>query len=144
VVEASARAGVQLRLVGEAGWGEAGAGGTHVAWLGRLDDEELAAAYRGARALVFPSLYEGFGIPALEAMACGAPVVTSAGSAMAEVTDGAAVLVDPLDVASIADGIEEADRRRDELVPLGLQRALRYTWEHAVEAAVAGYRKALG
>jgi glycosyltransferase involved in cell wall biosynthesis len=143
VVEATARAGVQLRLVGEAGWGDAGAGGGHVTWLGRLDDEALAAAYRGARALVFPSLYEGFGIPALEAMACGTPVVTSAGSAMAEVTDGAAVLVDPLDVGSIAAGIEEADRRRDELVPLGLERARRYTWERAVEAAVEGYRKAL-
>jgi hypothetical protein len=62
---------------------------------------------------------------------------------MAEVTDGAAVLVDPLDVGSIAAGIEEADRRRDELVPLGLERARRYTWERAVEAAVEGYRKAL-
>ena len=142
VVEATARAGVQLRLVGEAGWGEAGAAGTHVTWLGRLDDAELAAAYRGARALVFPSLYEGFGIPALEAMACGTPVVTSAASAMAEITDGAAVLVDPLDVASIAAGIEEADRRRDELVPRGLERARHYSWDGAVAAAVAGYRKA--
>ena len=125
VVEATARAGVELRLVGAAGWGDAGGAGKHVTWLGRIDDEELAAAYRGARCLVFPSLYEGFGIPALEAMACGTPVVTSAGSAMAEVTGDAAVLVDPLDVASIAAGIEVADRRRDELVPLGLERAAR-------------------
>ena len=144
VVEATARAGVQLRLVGEAGWGETRVGGAHVTWLGRVDDAELAAAYRGARALVFPSLYEGFGIPALEAMACGTPVVTSARSAMAEVTDGAAVLVDPLDVASIAAGIDEADRRRSELVPMGLERARHYTWERAVDAAVAGYRKAVG
>jgi glycosyltransferase involved in cell wall biosynthesis len=62
---------------------------------------------------------------------------------MAEVADGAAVLVDPLDVGSIAAGIAEADRRRNELVPLGLERARRYTWERAVEAAVEGYRKAL-
>ena len=144
VVEATAQAGVQLRLVGEAGWGETRVGGAHVTWLGRIDDAELAAAYRGARALVFPSLYEGFGIPALEAMACGTPVVTSARSAMAEVTDGAAVLVDPLDVASIAAGIDEADRRRNELVPIGLERARHYTWERAVDAAVAGYRKAVG
>ncbi len=144
VVEATARAGVQLRLVGASGWGETSVGGAHVTWLGRIDDAELAAAYRGARALVFPSLYEGFGIPALEAMACGTPVVTSAASAMAEVTDGAAVLVDPLDVASIAAGIDEADRRRNELVPAGLDRARHYTWERAVDAAVAGYRKALG
>ena len=144
VIEATARAGVELRLVGAPGWGDARAGGAHVTWLGRIDDAELAAAYRGARVLVFPSLYEGFGIPALEAMACGTPVVTSAGSAMAEVTDGAAVLVDPLDVASIAAGIDEADRRRDELVRLGLERARLYTWDRAVEAAVAGYRKAIG
>lgn len=144
VVEAAERAGVQLRLVGAPGWGESGVAGAHVDWLGRIGDEELAAAYRGARALVFPSLYEGFGIPALEAMACGTPVVTSVGSAMAEVTAGAAVLVDPLDVASIAAGIGEADRRRDELVPLGLERARLYTWDAAVDAAVNGYRKALG
>jgi glycosyltransferase involved in cell wall biosynthesis len=144
VVAATARAGVQLRLVGAPGWGDAGVRGDHVTWLGRIDDVELAAAYRGARAVVFPSLYEGFGIPALEAMASGAPLVTSVESAMAELADGAAVLVDPLDVGSIAAGIEEADRRRAELVPLGLERARLYTWERAVEAAVTGYRKAIG
>ena len=143
VVEATARAGVELRLVGEHGWGDAGASGEHVSWLGRIDDHELAAAYRGARCLVFPSLYEGFGIPALEAMACGTPVVTSAGGALEEVTGGAAVLVDPLDLAAIAAGIDEADRRRDELVRRGLERAQLYTWERALDAAVAGYRRAL-
>jgi glycosyltransferase involved in cell wall biosynthesis len=112
VVEATARAGVELRLVGAPGWGDAGVAGKHVTWLGRIEDEELAAAYRGARSLVFPSLYEGFGIPALEAMACGTPVVTSVGSAMEEVVGEAAILVDPLDVASIAAGIETADRQR--------------------------------
>jgi glycosyltransferase involved in cell wall biosynthesis len=144
VVEATALAGVQLRLVGASGWGEAGVRGDHVTWLGRIGDHELAAAYRGARCLVFPSLYEGFGIPALEAMACGTPVVTSTGTSMEEVVGDASVLVDPLDVPSIAAGIEEADRRRDELVPRGLERARLFTCEHAVEAAVAGYRKAIG
>jgi O-antigen biosynthesis alpha-1,2-mannosyltransferase len=144
VVEATARAGVELRLVGAPGWGNAGGSGAHVTWLGRIGDEELASAYRGARCLVFPSLYEGFGIPALEAMACGTPVVTSAASAMAEVTDTAAVLVDPLDVASIAAGIEEADRRREELVAKGLERAREFTWERTVAAALNGYRKAVG
>jgi glycosyltransferase involved in cell wall biosynthesis len=143
VVEATARAGVQLRLVGAPGWGEAGVSGDHVTWLGRIGDEELAAAYRGARCLVFPSLYEGFGIPALEAMACGTPVVTSAGGATEEVVGSVGVLVDPLDVASIAAGIEAADRQRDELVPLGLERAGHYTWARAVDAAVAAYRRAL-
>ena len=142
VVAATERAGVELRLVGAPGWGEAGVSGAHVSWLGRIEDDELAAAYRGARCLVFPSLYEGFGIPALEAMACGTPVVASAGGAVEEVTGGAAVLVGPLDVSAIAAGIGEAHRRRDELVPLGLARAREYTWERTVDAAVAGYRRA--
>lgn len=143
VIEATARAGVELRLVGAAGWGDVDVSGDHVTWLGRIDDEELASAYRGARALVFPSLYEGFGIPVLEAMATGTPVVTSAASAMAEVTGGAAVLVDPADPTSIAEGIDEADRRREELIALGLERARLYTWGRAVEAAVSGYRETL-
>jgi len=144
VVEATRLAGVQLRLVGAPGWGDAGVAGDHVTWLGRIDDEELAAAYRGARVLVFPSLYEGFGIPVLEAMASGTPVVTSAGSAMAEVAGDAAVLVDPLDPTAIEAGIGEADRRRGELVPRGLARAKDFTWERTVDAALAGYRKAAG
>jgi glycosyltransferase involved in cell wall biosynthesis len=143
VVEATALAGVALRVVGERGWGGVGVAGEHVTWLGRVDDEELAALFRGARCLVFPSLYEGFGIPAAEALASGTPVVTSAGTAMADVVGDAGVLVDPLDVESIAAGIEEADRRRDELVRAGLERARLYTWDAAVEAAVAAYRKAL-
>ena len=73
IIEATRQVGVELRLVGAPGWGDAGVDGSHVTWLGRIDDDELAAAYRGARALVFPSLYEGFGIPVLEAMASGTP-----------------------------------------------------------------------
>jgi glycosyltransferase involved in cell wall biosynthesis len=144
VIEATRRAGVELRLVGASGWGDAGVEGSHVTWLGRVDDDQLAAAYRGARVLVFPSLYEGFGIPALEAMASGTPVVTSADSATSEITGDAAVLVDPLDVGAIADGIDEADRRRAELVPRGLERAKLYTWDRAAAAAVGGYERALG
>ena len=78
-------------------WSEraAGAGSTSQGWVGEVPDSELAALYRGARCLVYPSLYEGFGLPVLEAMACGTPVVTSRGTAIEEVAGGAAVLVDP-------------------------------------------------
>ena len=143
-VEAARLAGVELRVVGARGWGGVEAGGTGVRWLGRVPDEELAALYRGARCLVYPSLYEGFGIPVAEAMACGAPVVTSAGSAMAEVAGDAAVLVDPLAPHAIARGIEQAELRRDELRGAGFERARLYTWERAADAVVAAYERALG
>jgi glycosyltransferase involved in cell wall biosynthesis len=136
-VEAARLAGIELRVVGARGWGGVEVPG----WVGRPGDEELAALIRGARCLLLPSLYEGFGIPVLEAMACGTPVVTSRGGATEEVAGGAAVLVDPLDVAAIADGIAEAESRRDELVPLGLERARKFTWERAADAVEALWRE---
>jgi alpha-1,3-rhamnosyl/mannosyltransferase len=135
--EAAERAGVELRVAGARGWGGVELPG----WVGEVSDEELAALYRGARCLVFPSLYEGFGIPVLEAMACGTPVVTSAGGATAEVAGGAAVLVDPLDVDSIAAGIGEAADREDELRALGLERARAYSWEAVGDAVEAVWRE---
>jgi glycosyltransferase involved in cell wall biosynthesis len=131
-VEAARAAGVELRVVGARGWG----GVEVTGWVGEIPDAELAALYRGAACLLYPSLYEGFGLPVLEAMACGTPVVTSAATAMEEVAGGAAVLVDPLDVASMADGIREALRRRDELVAAGLGRANQFTWQRAADSVV--------
>jgi glycosyltransferase involved in cell wall biosynthesis len=137
VAEAAARAGVELRVVGAPGWGGVAVPG----WVGRVGDEELVDLYRGARALVYPSLYEGFGIPVLEAMACGTPVVTSRGGATEEVADGAAVLVDPLDVDAIASGIREADARRDELRALGLERAATFSWESVADGVERVWRE---
>ena len=110
-------------------------------WVGRIDDTELAALYRGARCLVFPSLYEGFGIPIVEAMACGTPVVTSRGGATEEVAGGAAVLVDARSSDQIAAGIAEASRRRDELVALGRTRARAFTWKGAADQVEALWRE---
>ena len=134
--DAAREAGVELRVVGARGWGDVDVAG----WVGEVPDMELAGLYRGARCLVYPSLYEGFGLPVLEAMACGTPVVTSRGTAMEEVAGGAAVLVDPLSVSAIAMGIEEASSRREELVPVGLARARTYTWERAADAVVELWR----
>ena len=97
----------ELRVVGARGWG-AVEPPANVTRLGEVDDEELARLYRGARCLVYASLYEGFGIPVAEALACGCPVVTSAGSPMAEFAGDDAVYVDPRDVDSIREGIARA------------------------------------
>ncbi len=143
LAEATGRLGLELRIAGARGWGSVDVGGAHVHWLGRPSDDELAVQLRGALCLAYPSLLEGFGIPVLEAMLCGTPVVTSAGSAMEEVAGDAAELVDPREVESIAAGIERALARRGELREAGLARAQRFTWEAAADATVQAYRKAL-
>jgi glycosyltransferase involved in cell wall biosynthesis len=137
VVDAARLAGVELRVVGARGWGGVEVPG----WVGEITDAELAKLYRGARCVVYASLYEGFGLPVLEAMASGVPVVTSRGTATEEVAGGAAVLVDPLDAESIAAGIAEAEDRREELVPLGLARAREFTWERAANEVEALWRE---
>ena len=136
-VEAAREEGVELRVVGARGWGGVDVEG----WVGEIPDTELATLYRGAQCVVYPSLYEGFGLPVLEAMACGTPVVTSVGTAMEEVAGEAAVLVDPLDVSAIAEGMRTAVARRDELVPLGLERARSFTWQRAADDVVELWRE---
>jgi len=103
-----------------------------VQFTGYVSDEQLPCLYAGALALVYPSLYEGFGLPPLEAMACGTPVVTSDGTSLPEVAAEAAVLVNPEDVDSIAQGIRHvvsSSALREELRRLGLERASRTSWE---------------
>jgi glycosyltransferase involved in cell wall biosynthesis len=141
LVEATQRLDVELRVAGARGWGGVEVAGEHVTWLGRPSDSELAAAMRGALCLAYPSLYEGFGIPVLEAMRCGTPVVTSAGTATEEVAGGAAELVDPLDVSSIAEGISRALGRREELRAAGLERARAFSWGATADATAAVYEE---
>ena len=101
---------------------------------GGVSADELVALYRRASALVFPSLYEGFGLPPVEAMACGCPVATSNAGSLPEVVGDAAVLFDPHEHESIAAGITEALDRADELTRLGLARAAGFTWEATARA----------
>ncbi len=108
----------------------------HVRFLGFQPMETLAAFYRLARAFVFPSLYEGFGLPPLEAMACGTPVVTSNVSSLPEVAGGAALLVDPYDAESIAAGICQAltdEPLRADLIMRGRERARSFSWAQSVK-----------
>jgi glycosyltransferase involved in cell wall biosynthesis len=137
VVEAARLAGVELRVVGARGWGGVDVSG----WIGELPDSELAALYRGARCVLYPSLYEGFGLPVIEAMACGTPLVTSRSTAMEEVAGGAAVLVDPLEVSSIVEGIRQAETRRGDLSSVGIARAREFTWERAATSVVELWRE---
>jgi len=110
--------------------------GDRVVFLGPVTDEQLPGLYRGAVALLFPSLYEGFGLPPLEAMACGTPVVSSTVTSLKEVVGDAAVAIDPLDVECIADAIDRVvaddDLRRD-LSSRGLAQAAKFSWERSAQ-----------
>jgi len=130
----------QLVIAGGRGWlyeetlAEAGKYPDRVRILGFVDDGDLPALYRNAALFVFPSLYEGFGLPVLEAMACGVPVVCSNASSLPEVAGDAALLVDPLDTdgltMAMARVLEDPDLRRG-MIARGLEQAARFTWERA-------------
>jgi glycosyltransferase involved in cell wall biosynthesis len=110
---------------------------------GHVTQDELAALYRGAACLVFPSRYEGFGLPVLEAMACGTPVVATTAGALPEVAGEAAVLVEPGNAVALAGGIERALADRDRLRTAGLARAAEYSWAETARRTLEVYRKLL-
>jgi len=129
-----------LAVAGAPGWGpQVDLGGDRVRELGYVSDDELARLYRGAEAFVFPSRFEGFGIPVVEAMASGTPAVASAHPSLDDASGSAAVRVDPGSPEAIAAGIDDALRRHDELVPLGLAQARAFTWEATGRAFLEGY-----
>ena len=116
-----------------------------VKFLGYVPREELPGLYGGATAFVYPSLLEGFGLPVVEAMACGAPVITSNNSALKDVAGGAARLVDPLDVDSMARGLTElaeSSELRSTLAAAGLRRAAEFSWENTAALTLDAYREA--
>ena len=107
---------------------------------GWVDEEDLPAFYSGATAFVFPSVYEGFGVPLIEAMACGVPIITSNVSSMPEVADGAAIFFNPKHVKSIADAmvrIVREEKLRQELSAHGLKRAQDFSWEKCAKETLA-------
>lgn len=137
-----------LALVGPRGWDDESivrkAERAGALLLGRVSDEELRALYAGAAAFAYPSLYEGFGLPPLEAMAAGAPVLTSNVSSLPEVVGDAAVLVDPLDVSAIAEGLTAlltdhalAERLRS----AGRERARSFSWDRTASETLEAVRR---
>ena len=113
--------------------------------LGYVPETDLAALYSGADVFVYPSLHEGFGLPPLEAMACGVPVVTSNVTSLPEVVGDAALCVDPCDVEAIASSIERLvtdASLRQRLVNAGIRRAAEFRWDRVAEKTLAVYREA--
>ena len=122
-------------------WAEQDLRGEGVRALGYVPDADLPALYRGASLLAYPSFLEGFGIPVVEAMACGTPVVTSNHPSLDDAAGDAAVRADAKSPEALAAGIERALVEREHLVPLGLQHAGRFTWQACGEAVLAGYER---
>ena len=144
----------RLVIVGEQGWLSEEVFGLlqelrlaqEVAFIGPATSEELVWLYNAARFLAFPSLYEGFGLPPLEAMACGTPVVASTAGALPEVVGEAGLLLDPLDVEGWAEAMarlwsDESLRRT--LREKGLERAALFSWKRAAQETLAVYREAM-
>ena len=146
---------MHLVLAGPLGWGyeeihaaarQSEAVRQRTIFTGYVDDTDLPALYSGALAFVYPSRYEGFGLPVLEAMACGVPVITSSSSSLPEVVGDAGILVDPDDI----DGLAEAMRRlsqdedfRHRLGKRSLRRAAQFSWDKTVRQTIECYRRAL-
>jgi glycosyltransferase involved in cell wall biosynthesis len=143
---------IHLVVAGPDGWGveefdsacSAARASDRIARVGYISDVERWDLLSGATLLAYPSLYEGFGHPPLEAMACGIPVVASAAASLPEVLGNAAVFVDPMDVDDIAAGLERVlsdVELRAKLVDLGREQVARYTWPSAIDEMVALYRR---
>lgn len=131
----------RLVIAGGGGWGRVAIDERSAQLVGRVGDRDLLSLYAHADCLALPSLHEGFGLPAVEAMAAGTPVVAGNKGALPEVVGNAGILVDPYDAGGIAAGIERAISERVQLAQLGRARAAQFTWEKAAESMSGIYHE---
>lgn len=137
----------QLRLVltGKYGWGPGLSSTENVIWTGYVSDDDLVSLYSGCRVFVYPSLYEGFGLPILEAMACGAPVVTSNNSSMAEIAKDTAILIDPRSEGQIKKAIEMILdlnlENYQKMVRASMDRARKFSWTKTARETFKVYQE---
>jgi len=153
-VVASAFPALKLVIAGKSGWlnGEVfktakeSSVGSRILFLNYVSDADLPELYRLAEVMAYPSLYEGFGLPALEALACGTPVLTSNNSSLPEVVGEAALLVDPMSVSEIAAGLTAAIENpelRSRMRALGFIQARRFSWDRAARETLRVYEAAV-
>lgn len=142
---ASERPEFRLVLTGKYGWGPGLRSPENVIWTGYVPQEDLTSLYSGCRVFVYPSLYEGFGLPILEAMACGAPVITSNNSSMVEIAKDAAILVDPRSDGQIKKAIDLVLdlnlENYQKMVRASLDRARKYTWLKTAKETLKAYEE---
>lgn len=141
LIQAAKNLSLNLVIAGRYGWGKQTPIPSNVQILGYVPDNDLPALYNLATVFVYPSLYEGFGFPVLEAMACGTAVVTSNTSSLPEVAGEAAILVDPLSLDSIAQGIIQAKSQRKSLINKGLVQAQKFSWGQTAQKVMEVYDK---
>jgi len=130
-----------LVTAGADSWGRVDIGASFLRRVGNVSDEQLVSLYAHSSCLAIPSLHEGFGLPAMEAMAAGTAVVAARVAALPDVTGGAAVLVDPFDPVDIADGLERAITERDNFVARGRRRVADFTWQRTAAMTADVYRE---
>lgn len=138
----------ELVMVGKQGWGEANETSDLIKSVGYISQEDLPGLYAGALAYLYPSLYEGFGVPILEAMSCGCPVLTSNISSMPEVGGKAAIYVEPTKVTDIVDKLTYlanlSSAKRETLKDLGLRQAEKFSWKQTAMETLKSYEDLVG
>lgn len=130
---------IQLVIIGKFGWGETYQNQAGIKFIGFVPDEDLVGLYSGAKAFIYPSLSEGFGLPVLEAMACGCPVITSNTSSLPEVGGNAAIYVNPNNLQEIAEALRSVGKLN--LKQKSLQQAKKFSWEKTARETLTVYQE---